>query len=528
MTESEIRKLLERQRTFFSTGKTLPVSFRLRQLEKLKRSIQKNEPLLRHALKKDLGKSNMESYMCEIGLTLSELSWMQRHVRSLAKNRTVPTPLSQFAAHSYRSPIPYGTVLIMSPWNYPLLLTLEPLIDAIAAGNTVILKPSAYAPASLAMIKEIIETTFPADYISVIEGGRTENQALLRQKFDKIFFTGSKAVGKEVLRHAAENLTPVTLELGGKSPCIVDSTAKIPLAARRIVFGKFLNCGQTCVAPDYILCHHSVRQKLVAAIRHEIQIQFGESPLLNPDYGKIINAKHFQRLSELLDPEKIVCGGNTDAATLRIEPTVMADVTWEDAVMEEELFGPLLPILTYDTLEEVIRTVESHPHPLALYFSVKIKPHRKKLLRSCRFGGGCINDTVIHLATSSMPFGGIGESGMGSYHGKPVLNLSVISGVLWTKRLGWIFRSDIRNIRRKKKSYCGYSCNSSLLFLSFPYKFSAWFIFFRQKMDQKFFCRSQPCDHACNFTIPQCKILHKHIRQTEDTKTCRLVQNRMQ
>ena len=306
----------------------------------------------------------------------------------------------------------------MSPWNYPLLLTLEPLIDAIAAGNTVILKPSAYAPASLAMIKEIIETTFPADYISVIEGGRTENQALLRQKFDKIFFTGSKAVGKEVLRHAAENLTPVTLELGGKSPCIVDSTAKIPLAARRIVFGKFLNCGQTCVAPDYILCHHSVRQKLVAAIRHEIQIQFGESPLLNPDYGKIINAKHFQRLSELLDPEKIVCGGNTDAATLRIEPTVMADVTWEDAVMEEEIFGPLLPILTYDTLEEVIRTVESHPHPLALYFFSEDKTAQKKLLRPCRFGGGCINDTVIHLATSSMPFGGIGESGMGSYHGK--------------------------------------------------------------------------------------------------------------
>lgn len=418
MTESEIRKLLERQRTFFSTGKTLPVFFRLRQLEKLKRAIQKNEPLLRHALKKDLGKSNMESYMCEIGLTLSELSWMQRHVRSLAKNRTVPTPLSQFAAHSYRAPIPYGTVLIMSPWNYPLLLTLEPLIDAIAAGNTVILKPSAYAPASLAMIKEIIETTFPADYISVIDGGRTENQALLRQKFDKIFFTGSKAVGKEVLRHAAENLTPVTLELGGKSPCIVDSTAKIPLAARRIVFGKFLNCGQTCVAPDYILCHHSVRQKLVAAIRHEIQIQFGESPLLNPDYGKIINAKHFQRLSELLDPEKIICGGNTDAATLRIEPTVMTDVTWEDAVMEEEIFGPLLPILTYDTLEEVIRTVESHPHPLALYFFSEDKASQKKLLRSCRFGGGCINDTVIHLATSSMPFGGIGESGMGSYHGK--------------------------------------------------------------------------------------------------------------
>ena len=337
-------------------------------------------------------------------------------------------PWQKTELHQRLSPSLPPTATVLHPiWdgsdhesvNYPLLLTLEPLIDAIAAGNTVILKPSAYAPASLAMIKEIIETTFLADYISVIDGGRTENQALLRQKFDKIFFTGSKAVGKEVLRHAAENLTPVTLELGGKSPCIVDSTAKIPLAARRIVFGKFfklrtdLRCTRLYPVPSF-----GPAKNLVAAIRHEIQIQFGESPLLNPDYGKIINAKHFQRLSELLDPEKIVCGGNTDAATLRIEPTVMADVTWEDAVMEEEIFGPLLPILTYDTLEEVIRTVESHPHPLALYFFSEDKTAQKKLLRSCRFGGGCINDTVIHLATSSMPFGGIGESGMGSYHGK--------------------------------------------------------------------------------------------------------------
>ena len=417
MTESEIRKLLERQRTFFSTGKTLPVSFRLRQLEKLKRSIQKNEPLLRHALKKDLGKSNMESYMCEIGLTLSELSWMQRHVRSLAKNRTVPTPLSQFAAHSYRSPIPYGTVLIMSPWNYPLLLTLEPLIDAIAAGNTVILKPSAYAPASLAMIKEIIETTFPADYISVIEGGRTENQALLRQKFDKIFFTGSKAVGKEVLRHAAENLTPVTLELGGKSPCIVDSTAKIPLAARRIVFGKFLNCGQTCVAPDYILCDKAIRDQLTDAIKSEIRRQFGKHPLENPNYGKIINRKHFQRLQGLIDSSKVVIGGQSDAKILRIAPTVMKNVTWEDAVMGEEIFGPILPILTYESLDDAIQTVESHPHPLALYFFSEDKAAQKKVLDRCHFGGGCINDTIIHLATSAMPFGGVGESGMGGYHG---------------------------------------------------------------------------------------------------------------
>lgn len=418
MTESEIRKLLERQRTFFSTGKTLPVSFRLRQLEKLKRSIQKNEPLLRHALKKDLGKSNMESYMCEIGLTLSELSWMQRHVRSLAKNRTVPTPLSQFAAHSYRSPIPYGTVLIMSPWNYPLLLTLEPLIDAIAAGNTVILKPSAYAPASLTMIKEIIETTFPADYISVIEGGRTENQALLRQKFDKIFFTGSKAVGKEVLRHAAENLTPVTLELGGKSPCIVDSTAKIPLAARRIVFGKFLNCGQTCVAPDYILCDASIRDRLLQALEKEIHRQFGKQSLQNPDYGKIINEKHFHRLQNLIAADKLVCGGESDPSTLRIAPTILKDVTWDDPVMGEEIFGPILPVLTYSDLNDAIRQVESHPHPLALYLFTEDPAAKKKVLARCHFGGGCINDTIIHLATSQMPFGGVGESGMGCYHGK--------------------------------------------------------------------------------------------------------------
>ena len=290
--------------------------------------------------------------------------------------------------------------------------------DAIAAGNTVILKPSAYAPASLAMIKEIIETTFPADYISVIDGGRTENQALLRQKFDKIFFTGSKAVGKEVLRHAAENLTPVTLELGGKSPCIVDSTAKIPLAARRIVFGKFLNCGQTCVAPDYIYCDEKRKEALICELKRQITKQFGSEPLKNPSYGKIINQKHFERIRRLLNPEKVIFGGNVNPDTLQIAPTLLDHVTFEDAIMQEEIFGPLLPILTYDTLEEVIRTVESHPHPLALYFFSEDKTAQKKLLRSCRFGGGCINDTVIHLATSSMPFGGIGESGMGSYHGK--------------------------------------------------------------------------------------------------------------
>lgn len=418
MENTEMKKIIDRQRTFFQTGTTLDVSFRIAALKRLQHMIRRHEKEIEAALLLDLKKSSFESYMCETGLVLDEIHYMLRHIRSFAKEQDVRTPLAQFCSRSYRKPSPYGVTLIVSPWNYPILLTLDPLIDAIAAGNTVILKPSAYSPACSDLLAKLIHRYFPAKYLTVITGGRSENTALLQQHFDYIFFTGSKTVGREVMRQASSHLTPVTLELGGKSPCLVDESADLALAARRIVFGKFLNCGQTCVAPDYILCHHSVRQKLVAAIRHEIQIQFGESPLLNPDYGKIINAKHFQRLSELLDPEKIICGGNTDAATLRIEPTVMTDVTWEDAVMEEEIFGPLLPILTYDTLEEVIRTVESHPHPLALYFFSEDKASQKKLLRSCRFGGGCINDTVIHLATSSMPFGGIGESGMGSYHGK--------------------------------------------------------------------------------------------------------------
>ena len=254
MNEQQIIQILEKQHHFFSSGATLPVSFRIRQLEKLKLAIRQHENELCHALQLDLGKSRMESYMCEIGLTLSELDWMKKHLPSLTRPKKVPTPLAQFAAKSYQSPSPYGTVLIMSPWNYPVLLTLEPLIDAITAGNTVILKPSAYAPHTSQILSQILNICYPPEYVALIPGGRAENQALLDQRFDKIFFTGGKMVGREVLRHAAEYLTPVTLELGGKSPCIVDDTAKISLAAKRIVFGKFLNCGQTCVAPDYILC----------------------------------------------------------------------------------------------------------------------------------------------------------------------------------------------------------------------------------------------------------------------------------
>lgn len=418
MTEQEIRQILEKQHRLFQEGATLPVSFRLSQLQKLKDGIRRYEEKLDQALEADLGKSRMESYMCEIGLTLSELTWMQKHLRSLVREKRVATPLAQFAARSFRSPSPYGTVLIMSPWNYPVLLTLEPLIDAIAAGNTVVIKPSAYAEHTSAVLKEMLKECFPSEYVAVVTGGRAENKALLEQRFDKIFFTGGKTVGREVLRHAAEYLTPVTLELGGKSPCIVDKSAKIPLAAKRIVFGKYLNCGQTCVAPDYILCDRTVYAELILALQKEITAQFGEDPLKNPDYGKIINQRHYDRIMGLIDPDKVVCGGCGDGQSLRIAPTIMKNVTFSDTVMGEEIFGPVLPILTYDTLEEAINIVEEHPHPLALYLFSEDKGAQKKVLELCHFGGGCINDTIIHLATSAMPFGGVGESGMGGYHGK--------------------------------------------------------------------------------------------------------------
>ena len=418
MTEQEIKDILQQQNHFFSSGKTIPAEFRLKQLESLKEAMIRHEADLAAALKEDLGKSRMESYMCEIGLTLSELTWMQKHLRSLMRSKRVSTPAAQFAAKSFRSPSPYGTVLIMSPWNYPVLLTLDPLIDAIAAGNTAVVKPSAYAPCTFDVMKTMIEECFPAHYVAVVDGGRAENQALLQQRFDMIFFTGGKTVGREVLRHAAEYLTPVTLELGGKSPCIVDSTAKIRLAAKRIVFGKYLNCGQTCVAPDYILCDKRIRDELITAILAEIEKQFGKEPLKNPNYGKIINEKHFERILGLINGEKLVYGGQSEPESLRIAPTVLNNITWDDAVMGEEIFGPLLPILTFDTLAEALDTVESHPHPLALYFFSEDKAAQKKVLDTCRFGGGCINDTIIHLATSDMPFGGVGESGMGSYHGR--------------------------------------------------------------------------------------------------------------
>ena len=418
MTPQEIDQLLDSQRRYFATGATLPVKFRLEMLKRLYAAVKSHQDEIAEALHSDLGKSGYESFMCEIGLTLTEISYMRRHTRRFAKKHLVHTPLAQFASVSCTQASPYGNVLIMSPWNYPFLLTIEPLADAIAAGNTAIVKPSAYSPATSAVIAGLIGECFPPEYVAVVTGGRAENACLLEKKFDMVFFTGSQAVGREVLRHTAETLTPAVLELGGKSPCIVDSTAKIPLAARRIAFGKFLNCGQTCVAPDYVLCEASVKDELVGALRAEVQKQYGESPLANPDYGKIITAKHYDRLMGLIDPAKVILGGRGDAVARRIEPTIMDHVTWNDAVMQEEIFGPILPILTYDRFEDVIPLVNGHARPLALYIFSGDREHIEAVTTRCAFGGGCVNDVVIHLATSEMAFGGVGESGMGGYHGR--------------------------------------------------------------------------------------------------------------
>ena len=418
MTNEQISSLLEKQRIYYKSGATIPVNFRIEQLKKLYATIKKYENEVNDALKADLGKSHYEGFMCESGLVLSEISYMIRHTRKFAKRKTVYTPLAQFASHSYKQPVPYGNTLIMSPWNYPFLLTIDPLADAIATGNTAIVKPSAYSPATSKVIEKILTECFDPEYVAVVMGGRAENAALLEQKFDFVFFTGSQTVGKEVLRHTAEHLTPVVLELGGKSPCIVDATANIKLAAKRIVWGKYLNCGQTCVAPDYILCESSIKDEFVAEVIKQIKKQFGENPLENKDYGKIINEKHFNRLCGLIDKKKVVFGGNTNPDTCQIAPTVIDNVTYDDAVMGEEIFGPIMPILTFDDFDSIVEELKDKDKPLALYIFSSDKKHIKRVTTEFSYGGGCVNDVVIHLATSEMAFGGVGESGMGGYHGK--------------------------------------------------------------------------------------------------------------
>ena len=415
MTTAEILQL---QREYFLTGETKCVKFRKKQLELLKQTILANEKKIYEALKEDLGKSEIESYMCEVALVVNEIKYILKHLKSFVKKKKVPTSIVNFPASSYEMPCPKGNVLIMSPWNYPFMLTIEPLVDALAAGNTAIVKPSAYSKATSKLIYEMLSSTFEQKYVAVVTGGREVNQDLLTLKFDHIFFTGSKTVGHEVLKNAERNLTTVTLELGGKSPCIVDKTAPIALAAKRIVFGKFINCGQTCIAPDYILVHESVKEMFLRSLILEIKLQYGENPLTDPLYGKIISEKHFDKVVGLLENQKVLYGGKYNRESLKIEPTVVVDPDLNSNIMTNEIFGPIIPVVTYKSNSEALEIIRRNDTPLAQYIFTKDKNVKNFFETNVLFGGGCINDTIMHISTPLLAFGGVGQSGMGAYHGK--------------------------------------------------------------------------------------------------------------
>ncbi len=415
---ADYKEILHAQHAYFKEGECKDIEFRIRTLEHLEQWISSHEQEIMEALHQDLNKSPFEAYATEIGIVKEDIRYMLKHIRKWAAPKRVKTPFTQFPARSFIYPEPYGTVLIMSPWNYPFQLTVAPLAGAVCAGNCAVVKPSAYSPATTCVIAKMIRELFPEKYIAVAEGGRKANQALLDEKFDYIFFTGSVNVGKYVMEKASAHLTPVCLELGGKSPCIVDETADLNLAAKRIVWGKFLNCGQTCVAPDYILVQKSVKDKLIRQINKYIKKMYGKNVLENPEYPKMINEKHFDRVLGLMEGARIVSGGQSDRPALKIAPAVLDQVTWESPVMQEEIFGPLLPVLSFYDIEEAVRMVNAKPRPLALYYFTKDKKREAEVLKNISYGGGCINDTVVHLATPYMPFGGIGSSGMGGYHGK--------------------------------------------------------------------------------------------------------------
>lgn len=411
-----IRKIIDRQRAYFRSGATLSVAARKKALNALLRELTMGEGALLSALRQDLGKSHYEGYMTEVGLVRDEIRFHLKHLDHWTRDEHVPTPLAHFPGRSWVHPEPYGVVLIMAPWNYPVQLSLEPLVGALSAGNCAVIKPSAYAPATSEAIARLVSAALPPELVAVVQGGREENQALLEQPFDYIFFTGSPAVGRYVMEMASRHLTPVTLELGGKSPCIVTSTADLKTAARRIAFGKLINAGQTCVAPDYLLVHTSVKEHLIPLLQQEFNRMLGEDPLNNPDFPRIINAKHYARLQGLLSSGTVRCGGQAENG--RIAPTILDDVTPDSPVMQEEIFGPILPILTYHHLDEALAFIQELPKPLALYLFTRSKDEEQQVLSHVSFGGGCINDTIVHLATPHMPFGGVGQSGMGGYHGK--------------------------------------------------------------------------------------------------------------
>ncbi|HDA6913431.1 TPA: aldehyde dehydrogenase [Staphylococcus aureus] len=423
-------------KAFFNTQQTKDISFRKEQLKKLSKAIKSYESDILEALYTDLGKNKVEAYATEIGITLKSIKNARKELKNWTKTKNVDTPLYLFPTKSYIKKEPYGTVLIIAPFNYPFQLVFEPLIGAIAAGNTAIIKPSELTPNVARVIKRLINETFDANYIEVIEGGIEETQTLIHLPFDYVFFTGSENVGKIVYQAASENLVPVTLEMGGKSPVIVDETANIKVASERICFGKFTNAGQTCVAPDYILVHESVKDDLITALSKTLREFYGQNIQQSPDYGRIVNLKHYHRLTSLLNSEQmnIVFGGHSDEDERYIEPTLLDHVTSDSAIMQEEIFGPILPILTYQSLDEAIAFIHQRPKPLSLYLFSEDENATQRVINELSFGGGAINDTLMHLANPKLPFGGVGASGMGRYHGK-------YSFDTFTHKKSYIFKS---------------------------------------------------------------------------------------
>jgi aldehyde dehydrogenase (NAD+) len=422
MQQREIGEIVQRQRAFFAGGGTKDPAFRREQLRILKSTIEKRESEIMEALRRDLGKPPFEAYTAEVGFVLRELDCALKNLHVWSRARRVPTPLINFPGRSFILPEPFGVALIIGPWNYPFQLLFSPLIGAIAAGNCAVIKPSEAAPSTSSVILSLVNENFEESFISVVEGDAEAARLLLEEKFDYIFFTGGAVVGRLVMQAAARHLTPLTLELGGKNPCIVEKDAPLEASARKIAWGKFMNAGQLCVAPDYLLAHRSIREKLVGHITSVLRKFYGEDPQKSPDYARIINERHFSRLSALLGKGRILLGGQTDAATRYIAPTLLDGISWEDPIMQEEIFGPILPILEYDDLDEALRLLSGRPRPLALYFFSQNRALQEQILRDTSSGGVCINETVSHIISANLPFGGVGESGMGAYHGRESFN----------------------------------------------------------------------------------------------------------
>jgi len=413
-----IQDKLEKQKDFFRTNKTKDLSFRILYLMKLKEVIQKKESKILQALSSDLGKSDFEAYTSEVGFVLKSIGHTLKNIKKWAKTKKVRRPIFMPISKSYYRYEPHGTVLIVGPFNYPFQLIIEPLIGAVAAGNTCILKPSDKTPETVEIIKEIISEVFEEEHVDVVTGNREAVSELINSDFDYIFFTGSVPVGKIIMEAASKNLTPVTLELGGKSPVIVHKDADIEKSAARIVWGKYYNAGQTCIAPDYMYLHEDIKEEFLNKLKEKITEFYGQEPLKSPDYGRIINKKEFKRLSGLIHKDKLYFGGEKIEERLKFSPTVLTDITWEDDVMQSEIFGPILPVMTYSDLDDVIEEIKDRPRPLSLYLFSNKEEIQAKIENEIPFGGGCINDTISHVSSPRLPFGGTGNSGIGSYHGE--------------------------------------------------------------------------------------------------------------